>query len=307
MSSAAGVSRAEGPIRGAQSFVGVMTTVWRMPSLSVLEVAWRWAVGTPILALAVWQALGMWHRVKVDTVALQAMSVFQPVAAFHTIGAAVAVILPAAKPLAAWLFPLAAMMWVLVAAFGRTFVLRRFDRTLHARPMTLLALGVLRGILLAMMWLLWFWLILQAGRTAITGPAAQGAEPNVVLYSAILICESILLYVLWAVFSWPFQLAPLLAMQLNLGPRAALVASFRSKLARNKIIEINLVMNIVKIAVLVLGMVFSACPLPFANVESPGFLACWWTGVMLVYLSALDYFHVVRSVAHLSLWRAFRS
>jgi hypothetical protein len=71
------------------------------------------------------------------------------------------------------------------------------------------------------------------------------------------------------------------------------------------LIEVNLVMSIVKIAVLVLAMVFSACPLPFSNVESPTFLAGWWAGVIVVYLATLDYFHVVHAVAHLWLWRAY--
>jgi len=56
---------------------------------------------------------------------------------------------------------------------------------------------------------------------------------------------------------------------------------------------------------LVLAMVLSASPLPFSSVETAGFLACWWGGVILVYLVALDYFHVVRAAAYLSLWRAY--
>lgn len=297
--------RAGGPIRGTQSFVGVMTAVWRRPSLSGLEILWRWAVGAPILVLAAAEAVLVSRSVSVDTAALEAMTVFKPVAAFDAMGAAMAAILPAAKPVVLWLFPVAAVVWLLAAALGRSVVLQRFDGTLHARPLTLLALGTLRATLLTGAWALWLWLILAAGRIAIRGPAAGGGEPNVVLYSALLICGSIFVYVLWAVMSWPFQLASLLAMQRNLGPSASLSAALRTGAARGKLIEVNLVMSIVKIAVLVLGMVFSACPLPFSNVESPAFLACWWAGVVVVYLATLDYFHVVHAVAHLWLWRAY--
>jgi hypothetical protein len=295
--------RAAAPVRGAQSFVGVMTTVWRRPSLTGLEILWRWAVGAPILALAAWRMVLASPVVHVDTAALQAMTVFKPVAAFAAIHAAVEVVLPAVRPVAVWLLPVAAVAWMVTAAMGRTVVLRRFDKTLCARPVTLLMLGVLRAALLTVVWALWGWVVLAGGRIAITGPAAQGGEPNVVLYSAILICGSLFLYVLWAVVSWPLQLAALLAMQQDLGAWASLRAAMRSGRARGKLIEVNLVMTIVKIAVLVLGMVFSACPLPFANVESQAFLTCWWTGVIVLYLAALDYFHVVRAVAHLELWR----
>jgi hypothetical protein len=294
-----------GPIRGTQSFVGVMTAIWRRPSLTVLEIFWRWAVGAPIIALAAWQVILASRTVTVNTAALQAMTVFQPVAAFHTIDVAMAAILPAAKQIAMWLLPLAAIAWVLAAAFGRTLVLRRMDRTLHARPLTLLALGVLRAVLLTVAWLLWLWLIVETGRIAITGPAGHGGEPNIVLYCAILICGTLFLYVLWAIVSWPFQLAPLLAMQRNIGPRDALKAAFRSTAARGKLMEINLVMNIVKLAVLVLAMVLSASPLAFSSVETQTFLTCWWTGAIVLYLIALDYFHVVHPAAHLSLWRAY--
>jgi hypothetical protein len=293
------------PIRGAQSFVGVMTEVWGRPSLTGLEIAWRWAAGAPILGLVAWRVLVASGTVHVDTAALEAMTVFKPVAAFGAIHAAVAAVLPAAKPVAMWLLPLAAVLWLVMAAVGRTLVLKRFDKTLHARPMTLLVLGMLRAALLTGAWGLWVWVVLKAGAIAITGPAAAGGEPDVVLYSAMLICGTLLVYVLWGLLSWPFQLAPLLAMQRDLGAGASLRVALRSTAARGKLIEVNLVMSIVKIAVLVLGMVFSACPLPFANVESQMFLTCWWAGVVLVYLAALDYFHVVHEVAHLWLWRAY--
>ena len=45
-----------------------------------------------------------------------------------------------------------------------------------------------------------------------------------------------------------------------------------------KLVEINLVMGIVKIALMVLALVFSACPLPFESVATPEFLTWWWMG-----------------------------
>ena len=293
-------------VRGTQSFVSVMSEVWRRPSLSVLEIVWRWAVSAPILVLAIFESTRFMHSITLNTAALEAMTVFQPVAAFRTIDATMAAVLPGARPVALWLLPLAVAAWLLVAALGRTVVLRRFDRTLHARPLALLALGTLRAILLTAVWMLWFGLIARAGSVAITGPAAQGGEPNIVLYAAIMICGTLVLYVLWGIFSWPLYLAPLLALERNLGTVAALGSALRSSRVRGKLIEINLVMNIVRIALIVLAMVFSASPLPFSSVETQTFLICWWSGVMLLFLAMSDYFHVVRSVAYLSLWQALQ-
>jgi hypothetical protein len=70
-------------------------------------------------------------------------------------------------------------------------------------------------------------------------------------------------------------------------------------------VEINLVMGIVKIALIVLAMVFSATPLPFESVTTPEFLLSWWVGVTVLYFLGSDFFHVARQVAYLQLWRAY--
>jgi len=197
------------------------------------------------------------------------------------------------------------VLWLVVAAVGRTMVLRRLDGRLQPRRFTMLVLGALRAGLLAVVWGLWLYGVGVAVRVSITGPASRQAEPSVVLFCAMLIVGTLGLYVLWGALSWPLYLAPLLAMQLGLGPAGALKAAFRSGPVRGKLIEINLVMNIVRIALIVLAMVFSASPLPFSSVETQTFLNCWWGGVGLVYLGMSDYFHVVRSAAYLSLWRAY--
>ena len=101
------------------------------------------------------------------------------------------------------------------------------------------------------------------------------------------------------------SVAPLLAMLRGLGAAASLKAAFRLGPVKAKLVEINLVMGIVKIALIVLAMVFSASPLPFETVATEGFLLWWWAGVTVLYLVGSDFFHVVRLVAYLDLWRAF--
>ena len=294
-----------GPVRGTQSFVGVMTAVWGRPSLAGLEIAWRWAVG----AIALYGAsvgLGSYGvDVHVNTEGLQNLSAFQPIAAISSLQTLAHSIGAYTVPTLRWLVPLVVVLWLVVAALARTVVLRRLDPALRARRFAMLVLGTLRAGLLAVVWGMWVWGVAFAVRVSIMGPAGRGAEPSIVLFCAMLIVGTLGLYVFWGAVSWPLFLAPLLAMQLGVGPGAALKAAFKSGAVRGKLIEINLVMNIVRIALIVLAMVFSASPLPFSSVETQTFLNCWWGGVGLVYLGMSDYFHVVRSAAYLSLWRAY--
>jgi hypothetical protein len=160
-----------------------------------------------------------------------------------------------------------------------------------------------RSALLLGAWGLWFWLVVESTRVAITGPAALQQEPSVVLFSAMMIVGTLLLYVIWAIFSWFLYLAPLLAMRRDTGPVAALRASLTATHVYGKLIEINLVMNIEKLALIVLAMVGSASPLAFTTAASQGFLYIWWIVVVLIYFIFSDYFHVVREAAYLALWK----
>ncbi|GAC1356130.1 MAG: hypothetical protein NVSMB3_02100 [Acidobacteriaceae bacterium] len=113
------------------------------------------------------------------------------------------------------------------------------------------------------------------------------------------------LFSAWAVVSWALSIAPLLAMLRDLGTVGSLRAAFRLGPLKSKLVEVNLVMGIVKIALIVLAMVFSATPLPFESVTTPAFLRGWWMGVAVIYFLGSDYFHVARLVAYLELWRVY--
>jgi hypothetical protein len=296
------------PIRGTQSFVAIMGQVWRRPSLTALEIAWRWLAGIAGIAaiyIAATVSANGQSAYGIDITPLQSLTVFQPVAAVQSLQQMASLLLYIFLTKLRWAPPIALVLWLLIAALGRTLVLRRLDPTLQVRRVSLFILGALRALLLAGAWALWLWGLSFAVRTAITAPAARNQEPNVVLFAAMLIVGTLALYVVWAIFSWFLQLAPSLAMRLNLGPVAALLVALKSSRSlRGKLIEINLVMNIVRIALIVLAMVFSATPLPFNTITTQTFLNFWWTGVGLAYLAFSDYFHVVRAAAYLSLHRA---
>ncbi|HEY1741782.1 MAG TPA: hypothetical protein VGG18_01360 [Granulicella sp.] len=296
---------ANATIRGTQSFVSVMVAVWKRPSLTGLEVLWRWLVGAPLVAVVVWEALRIGNTVQVDTHALAAMTVFKPVDAAGTLSAAMDALLPAVTQVARWFVPLALAAWMIVSAFGRTIIMRRLDTQLMPRPWTLVVLGGLRILVLVAVYGLWYGGVQLAGQWAVMRPVSHGGEPNLVLYAALLICGTLALFVAWAASGWLFDIAPVLAMLRGLGVVESLRQAGRPGPLRGKLIEINLVMGIVRIALIVLAMVFSACPLPFESVETQGFLVNWSVGVAVLYLLASDYFHVVRAAAYVSLCRIY--
>lgn len=308
----------QAPVRGTQSFVHTLTSCWQRPSLTALEVLWRWIYGIPALWWIVtrvrtilsahtqgtfdWSRLGLDHALLNDPVgALTA----DPMGAVGKLTHAVDIVLPDLLHVAVWMVPLLLAVWIVVSSVGRTVVLRRADARLLSKPFTLIALQVIRLCAMGTSFYIWFRAIGWAAQVAVTAPIAAGDEPNLVLYCAITIVTTLGLFVLWGIVSWIFSIAPLLAMLHGSGILGSLSAALRLGKLKSKLVEINLVMGIVKIALIVLAMVFSATPLPFETVTSPEFLAFWWAGVTTIYLVGSDFFHVARLVAYLELWRAY--
>jgi hypothetical protein len=298
------------PVRGTQSFVRTLAACWRRPSLTALEVLWRWAYGVPALAAVGYEAMRVLRETRVDVGALERMSLFDPMGAAATLAEAGAVLLPPALRVAEWLGPVLLVAWVVASAVGRTVVLRRvstlFGMRLHARVGALMVLQAVRIVALAVSFAVWFGCVRWAARVAVNGPIAEGQEPSLVLFSAMTIVATLGMFTLWAVVSWGLSVAPLLAMVGDLGAGGSLRAAFGVGPLRGKLVEINLVMGIVKIALIVLAMVLSACPLPFESVATPEFMGWWYVGVAVMYLIASDLFHVVQLVAYLELWSMYK-
>jgi hypothetical protein len=300
-----GVVIAGGTVRGTQSFVHTLSECWRRPSLTALEVLWRWAYGIPVLLVLRYEALRILRETPVDIAALRNMTVLDPMGSAATLAKAMQVLVPAALRVALWLAPVMVVAWVVISAVGRTMVLRRVDGRLHSQIGTLIILQAVRVVALLGSFTVWFWCLERVAELTVTGPVAAGGDPNLVGYFSLVIVATLGLFTLWAVVSWALAIAPLLAMLRGLGAGGSLAAAFRVGELKSKLVEINLVMGIVKIALIVLAMVFSATPLPFESVTTPEFLLWWWAGVTLLYFLGSDFFHVARQVAYLQLWRAY--
>ncbi len=263
-----GVVVAAGTVRGTQSFVHTLSECWGRPSLTALEVLWRWLYGIPALLVLRYEAMRILSVTPVDMDALRRMTLADPISAAGTLAEAMAALLPSVWQVAVWLGPALVAGWVVVSSLGRTVVLRRADSRLHARPGTLMVLQALRMVVLGGSFVVWFLCVQWVGRVAILGPLSLGGEPNLVGYCALVIVATLGLFTLWAAVSWVLSVAPLLAMLRGIGVGESLAAAFRLGPLKGKLVEMNLVMGIVKMALIVLV-------------------------------------HVARLVAYLQLWRAY--
>jgi hypothetical protein len=292
--------------RGTQSFVSILSLCWHRPALLALELLWRWLFGLPLLAALVFTGLhiGAATAAQVRATGILDFTLQYPMNGALSIAETYQVLRDPVLHALAWIVPAAVLAGAIAAALGRNAVLRRYRPTLPWRPGISIVLQFLRLAALCATFVLWFVAIHWAAHVALAGASTESGqgEPNLVLYCALVIVLSLGIFTLWALLSWIFSIAPLLAILENRGVASSLARSLRLGPLTGKLVEINLVMGIVKIALVVLAMVFSATPLPFEDVVHGNALYAWWAVVTLLYLIASDFFQVARVVAFVELW-----
>jgi hypothetical protein len=261
------------------------------------ELLWRWAFGLPVAAILYYQATRIAAHVALNP---SAISLNDPVEAGQQLATAAAAIKPEVERAIAWLGPLLAMAWAIASGLGRSAVLQRIDPRMRSAPFTLIVLQLLRMTALVSVCLGWYRALRWAADTTL-----DSATPNLVAWSAWVICLSLGIFVLWALLSWIFSVAPLLAMLEGRGVFPSLARSLHLGELRSKLVEVNLVLGIVRLALIVLAMVFSAIPLPFTADMTGTPLYLWWAFVTLLYLVASDFFQVARLAAFVDFWRVY--
>lgn len=291
------------PIRGTQSFVDTMARCWRRPSLLALELLWRWGLGIPALLLVFHYGRQIYASVSLTHTGVYQFSLQDPVIAAQIISAVMDVLLPPVRAVAIWLLPLLAVAWAIASGLGRMVVLHHYDPSLRRAPLLMVCMQLLRIVTLGGSLVAWFLCLHWIAMSSL-----DGGEPNLVGYFAKAIFLSLSVFTLWAIGSWVFSAAPLIALLENKGPFASLAAALHFgsgslRGLRGKLVEINLVLGIVKLCLVVLAMVFSATLLPFQDELSATWFYAWWILISIVYLAASDFFQVTRLVAFIDLWR----
>ncbi|HEV2274781.1 MAG TPA: hypothetical protein VGR96_11485 [Acidobacteriaceae bacterium] len=289
------------PVRGTQSLVHMLSECWHRPDLLALELMWRWSFGIPALALLVYEGTKVLAPAALRQAGLFDMSIQDPFTAAQVLSGAVGQFLPPVLHIARWLAPVLVAAWAISSGLGRSLVFRRLNKSMHFAPGTLIGLEFLRIASLLAAFFGW-WFALRAAGASTLGHG----DPNFVGYSAWVICLSLGFFVLWALVSWIFSIAPMIAMLEGAGITGSLGRSLRLGPLTGKLVEVNLVLSIVKLALLVLAMVFSAVPLPFSQSMTGTSLYLWWVGVSVVYLVASDFFKIARLAAFTEFWRVYR-
>ena len=201
------------PLRGTQSLVGQMGWTWERPSLTLLEIAWRWLFGIPLLAVCWFQAQRILAILPLDAAGLTNLDPQNPWVAVVQLTDAWDQYRPHVAAVVHWLLPLAAAAWVILSGLGRSLVLSRMEPRLRFRPF---GRRVAEMILLQAAWLLllavifggWFRSLQWVAATHITA----AGEPDLVGYCAWVIFLSLGFFTFWALVSWALSVAPFLML-----------------------------------------------------------------------------------------------
>jgi hypothetical protein len=290
-------------VRGTQSAVAQMGWVFTRPSLTALEVGWRWLIGAPLF-LACWnEGRKILAALPPSATGLEQVTLQDPWSAAVRLADAWDLYRPPVVHVLSWLAPLAAVAWVVVSGVGRNVVMKRLEPGVGFRPVSMIVLQATWLGLLGLTGWAWYRSIGWAAVTHI----GTGAEPDLVGYAMWAIFLTLGFFTLWALVNWPIAVAPLLVLLEGRSGWSALREAVRlGRSFSGKLVEINLVMGIVKLALLVLAMVFSSVLIPFIDQIGAGALHLEWVVVSLFYFIASDYFHVVRLKGFVEFWRTFR-
>ena len=290
-------------LRGTQSAVGQMGWVFARPSLTALEVAWRWLLGAPLLLVCWIQTQQILVALPPESAGLNNLNPQDPWVSVVRLADAWNLYQPHVMAVMRWLVPVAALAWVVISGLGRNLVLRRMEPRVPFRPGAMIVLQAAWLVVLGVTCWAWFRSVNWAAATHI----GNGAEPDLVGYTMWAVFLTLGFFTFWAVVSWAVSIAPLLVLLEGISPGAALVESMKlGKPFTSKLVEINLVMGIVKLALLVVAMVLSSVLIPFSAEVGAGALHLEWVIVSVVYFVASDYFQVVRLKGFIQFWKTFR-
>jgi len=280
-----------------------MGWVFSHPSLTAIEIAWRWAVGIQIVRLCLqqWAAIVASHSLEASGIA--SLDKQNPWIAAVQLSNVWSYYHPPVLAVMKWLVPATALAWAVASGIGRNLILRRMEPRLKFRPVAMIALQAGWVALLCLTFAAWFGCMRWVADTHMN----MGGEPDLIGYAIWAIFLSLAFFTLWALVSWVLSIAPILLLLENRGVISSVGQSVRlGREFTGKLMEINLVMGIVKLALIVLAMVFSAAPLPFSDQLGPDAMRMVWVGSVIFYLVANDYFQVVRLKSFVEFWRTYR-
>lgn len=269
------------------------------PSLLLRELCWRWGYGALLLTLAGYDGWRIWSRSLPALRATGLLSLSQnsilsnPLLALTGFSSALGILWPQVERACWGLAPLAIFCWVFAFAWGRTWVLRRYDPRLpqrfwlHAGTETLFLLQSVFTILLST-WLL----------ESLHALVKNGSLAALALFVILLMAVGLSL-----AYTNRFRRALVIARAIAL----LHLLSFRTafgyawKLDRGERVQVlKKAVRRVRWMVLGLAVVLTFVPAPFG----PGWpLLAWWTLLSLPTLAATDAWQLGAALAVLQTFR----
>jgi hypothetical protein len=291
------------PVRGTQLLVEHMGDVFRRPPLIAIEVAWRWLFGIPFLLVCWQQALKILAAYPLESSGFNSIDTQNPWVAAVQISGVISFYEPPVLAVLRRLLPIAAITWIVISGLGRGLLLERMDARVRIRPFVMM---VTQGAWLGLFTLaVWGWL--RSMQWVVVTHIAVTGEPDLLGYFIWAIFLSLGFFTAFALSSWPLLIAPLLVQREKRSVASALRESLKLGIPfTSKLIEINLVLGIVKLALIVVAMVFSAAPLPFSDELGEGAMHVVAAASVVFYFVANDFFQVVRIKAFLVFRETFR-
>ncbi|MGO8758394.1 MAG: hypothetical protein ACLQG3_09745 [Terracidiphilus sp.] len=298
---------ANSPVRGTQLLVEHMGSVFGRPSLVAIEIAWRWLFCIPFLLVCWSRVQRILAAVPLESSAAASLDTQNPWVAAGQLYSAASFYEPHVLAVLRWLLPLAALVWIALSGLGRHILLTRIAADRCPRLASrLLSIVVLQSVWLAL-FAAAFWGWLNCMSWDATLHIAGCIEPDLVGYAVWAIFLSLGFFTAFALVSWIASIAPLIAVLEDRSALSALAQSLRlGRAFTGKLVEINLVLGIVKLALVVVAMVFSAAPLPFSDELGPGALHLVAAASVVFFFVADDFFQVVRLKAFAEFWKIYR-
>ncbi len=156
-----------------------MGWVFERPSLTAIEVAWRWLFGVPLSGRLLLEAQRILAVLPLEAAGLDAIDPQNPWVAAVQLSDAWALYQPHVAGRPALASAAAAVAWVVLCGIGRGLLLKRIEPRLRFRPFAMIALQAAWLALLAATCWGWFRSIEWVAATHITA----AGEPDLVGYS----------------------------------------------------------------------------------------------------------------------------
>ncbi|HUY81058.1 MAG TPA: hypothetical protein VMU92_04990 [Acidobacteriaceae bacterium] len=290
------------PLRGTQSFLYVLRYCRNHPSLLSLELLWRWLFGIPYCYLLYihLSRLYLTYAKPIAKTGIWQTSIIFPGKVAVVLTKVYDILAAPIFHLLIWIIPLGIVVWAIFSGIGRNIVLRRYDKSLPRRWGSLIVLQFLRALFYIGAILFWFAAIRWSAKVALWSPSG-----SIVEYCMMVIVFSLGTFATWALVSWALSVAPILVLLERRGPFSALARSVRLGPLTAKLVEINMIMGLIKLAMSVLALVWSAIPLPFEAIVQGNSLYAWWAVGSVLYCILSDFFQIARITAFVDFWHAF--